>query len=201
MRVQKILIIGIAMAFTACASKPYIIKEISPKQIITTENDDRPKWTTKETFIEEEGKFVYSGGVIGGADYMLTLRLAKAEATKNLLESIQVKARSEFNTAMHGKNRNTGDIGMYVTDAVAWTVDNLKISGIRQRKIYYEQFYDVESQTVKFNAWVQLEIPKSDYLKAKTDAAKKMVNKAIREKDQEAKEKAMELLEKLQQDA
>jgi len=44
---------------------------------------------------------------MGGADYALTLRLAKSEAMKNLLESIQVKAMGEFSSAIHGQNEQT----------------------------------------------------------------------------------------------
>jgi hypothetical protein len=54
---------------------------------------------------------------------------------------------------------------------------------------------------VEYNVWVRLEISRADYVKAKTEAAQKLLDKAIREKDQEAKEKALELLERLRQEA
>jgi hypothetical protein len=87
-----------------------------------------------------------------------------------------------------------------VTDAVAWTVDILRVSGIQQKQIYYEQIFDPVSQAVKYNSWVQLEISKADYQKAKIDAAERLLNKAIREKNEEAKQKALELLDKLRQE-
>jgi len=201
MKARKIFIIGIALLLTACASKAHVKQEVSPTKITMTGEDDRPEWTTKETFTEKDGRLMYTGGVMGGADYALTLRLAKSEATKNLLESIEIKARAEFSSAIHGENRSEGDLGRYVTDAVAWTVDNLRIGGIKQSRIYYEQIFDPISQLFKYNAWVKLEISKADYLKAKTDSAQKLLDKAIREKDEEAKEKALELLEKLRQEA
>jgi len=165
-----------------------------------TKQDKRPAWTTEKPFFEDEKGFYFSGGIMGGADYALTLRIAKAEATKNLLESIEIKARAEFSSVIHGQNRNDSDLGRYVTDAVAWTVDNLRVRGIRQRQIYYEQIFDPVSQAFKYNSWVQLEISKSDYAKARVDAAQKLVDKAIRENDEEAKEKALELLEKLRRE-
>ena len=197
MKAVKITILIMALFLSACASKQDTIREVMPTQITKTGEDDRPEWTTKETFAEEDGKLFYAGGVIGGVDYVLTMRLAKAEATKNLLESVQIKVRSEFSTAMHGSNREESDIGRYITDGIAWTVENLRVGGIKQKEIYYEQVFDPLSQTVKYNFWVQLEISKSDYSKAKVDAAQKMLDKAIREKDREAREKAMELLDKL----
>ena len=137
---------------------------------------------------------------MGGADYALTLRLAKSEAMKNLLESIQVKASEEFSSAIHGQNRRDGDLGRYVTDTVAWTVENLCIGGITQDRIYYEQIFDPVSQSFKYNSWVQVGISRADYVKAKTDAAQKLLDKAIRDKDEEAKRKALELLEKLREE-
>jgi hypothetical protein len=80
-------------------------------------------------------------------------------------------------------------------------VENLKVSGIRQQAIYYEQHFDPVSQRTRYNAWVNLEIGKVDYLKARVGAAERLLKKAIREKDEEAKEKALELLEKLRTEA
>jgi hypothetical protein len=101
---------------------------------------------------------------------------------------------------MHG-NYGNDDIGRYVTDAVAWTVDNLRIGGIKQRNIFYEQTFDPGSHRARYNAWVNLEVSKADYIKAKTGAAEKLLKNAIREQDAEAKEKALELLERLRDEA
>jgi len=201
------LVLSVVFLPLGCASskmakqKEAIIEVYKPVIVEKTGQDTRPEWTTKETYIEKDGDLVYTGGIIGGADYALTLRLAKSEATKNLLESIQIKVRAEFSSAIHGQNRTDSDLGRYVTDAVAWTVDNLKIGGMRQREIYYEQIFDPISQSFKYNAWVQLQISKPDYLKAKIAATEKLLDKAVREKDQEAKENALKLLDKLRQEA
>jgi len=180
--------------------KAEMIEVHRPVVVEKTGQDDRPDWTTQRTFMEQNGNLVYTGGVMGGADYALTLRLARSEATKNLLESIQIKARGEFSSVINGQNRTENDLGRYVTDAVGWTVDNIKISGIRQNEIYYEKILDPMSQSFKYNAWVQVTITRSDYVKAKTDAAQKLLEKAIREKDEEARKKALEILDKLQQE-
>jgi hypothetical protein len=180
--------------------KESLLKIQKPLVIEKTGDDDRPEWTSERPFFEDNNGLHFIGCIMDGVDYALTLRLAKSEATKNLLESIQIKAQAEFSHAIQGQNKNDRDLGRYVTDAVAWTIDNLRISGIRQNKAYYEKVFDPISQTIKFNAWVQLEIPKIDYLQAKTDSARKLLDKAIQDKNQEAKEKALELLEKLQQE-
>ena len=197
----------IASILIGCGASKAARKNVSfievhkPVIVEKTGKDNRPDWTSEKPFFENEDGLHFSGGYMGGADYSLTLRLAKAEATKNLLESVQIKVRSEFSNAIHGQNRVDSDLGRYVTDAVAWTVDNLRIGGIKQNQIYYEQIFDPISQSFKYNSWVQLRISTVDYVKAKTDAAQSMLNKAIQENDEEAKDKALELLEKLRQDA
>jgi hypothetical protein len=165
-----------------------------------TGTTQRPEWTNRTTFSEDGQGLRFAGGVMGGSDYALTLRLAKSEAIKNLLESVEIKARSEFSSVMHG-NYGNDDIGRYVTDAVAWTVDNLLVGGIKQRDIYYEQTFTPGTNYVRYNAWVSLEISKADYVRAKTAAAERLLKKAIREQDAEAKEKALEMLERLRTEA
>lgn len=173
-------------------SKPVIMEKTGTTQ--------RPQWTTQITFYEDEQGFHFTGGVMGGSDYALTLRLAKSEALKNLLESIEIKARSEFSSVMHG-NFTSDVVGRYVNDAIAWTVENIRVHGIRQRDIYYEQSFDPVTHRVRYNAWVRLDISRADYIRAKTEAAERLLKKAIREKDDEAKQKARELLDRLQTEA
>ena len=166
-----------------------------------TGTTQRPEWTNRLSYSEDDRGYQFSGGVMGGVDYALTIRMAKSEAIKNLLESIEIKVRGEFSSVMQGNYSKDESIGRYVTDAVAWTVENLKISGIKQQGIYYEQHFDPVSQRTRYNAWVNLEIGRADYLKAKISAAERLLNKAMREKDIEAKEKALELLDKLRKEA
>ena len=201
-----ILLLYLSIWLMGCSSngaiknKAVLMEVQRPLIMAKTGEDDRPEWTTQMAFVENDGRLIYTGGVMGGADYFLTLRLAKAEATKNLLESMEIKARQEFSSALNGSNRMDGDIGRYVTDTVAWTIDNLRIGGIKQRQIYYEQVFDPAAQSFKYNSWVQLEILKSDYTKAKVNAARRFLDKAVQENDDEARKKALEMLEKLYQE-
>ena len=116
----------------------------SSKPVVYEKSGDtkRPEWTARLTFHENDQGFAFTGGVMGGSDYALTLRLAKSEAIKNLLESVEIKARTEFSSAIQGNYSKDDEIGRYLTDAVAWTVDNLKVAGIRQKEIHYEQVFD-----------------------------------------------------------
>ena len=56
-----------------------------PVVVEKTGKDKRPDWTSEKPFFEDNGGLYFAGGNIGGADYILTLRLAKSEAMKNLL--------------------------------------------------------------------------------------------------------------------
>ena len=195
----------LGLLLAGCASKAAKQKEAfieAQKPVVVTKmgQEKRPDWTWEKPYFEDEAGFHFTAGVMGGADYALTLRLAKSEAMKNLLESIQVKARGEFSSAIHGQNRAERDLGRYVTDTVAWTVENLRIEGITQDRVYYEQIFDPASQSFKYNSWVQVGISRADYVKAKTDAGQKLLDKAVHENDQEAKTKAKELLDKLRED-
>jgi hypothetical protein len=207
-RARLILAILIAIPFLApgCSTgravkeKQQMAELQTPVVLEKSGKDKRPDWISQKPYSEDEKAFFFTGGYVGGADYALTLRLAKAEATKNLLESVEVKARGEFSSAINGQNRTGHDIGRYVTDAVAWTVENLRVAGIRQNQIYYEQVFDPLSQGLRYNFWVQLGISKADYAKAKVSAAQRLLDKAVKESDEEAKKKAMELLDKLQEE-
>jgi len=204
--VCNVFVIPILMLTYGCVGNKVVkqnqaMAELS-RPVVTekTGATQRPEWTNQTTFYEDARGLHFTGGIMGGSDYALTLRLAKSEAIKNLLESVEIKARSEFSSVMHG-NYGSDDIGRYVTDAVAWTVDNLRVGGIKQRDIFYEQTFDPGSHRVRYNAWVNLEVSRADYIKAKTSAAERLLKKAVREQDAEAKEKALEILERLREEA
>jgi hypothetical protein len=207
MMAKRTIITALALAFaligcstTKVAKQKATLAEVRQPLVVQTSGDDkRPSWASEGPFFEDGEALHFAGGYIGGTDYALTLRLAKAEAIKNLLESVEIKARIEFSHAIHGQNRDEDDLGQYVTDAVGWTIDNLKIRGIKSERIYYEQVFEPLIQSFRYNSWVLLRVERTDYEKAKTGAAKQLLDKAIQEKDEEAKARALELLEKLRQ--
>jgi len=174
------------------ADRPVVVEKAQSSQ--------RPEWVNQSAYYEDAQGLHFTGGVVGGSDYVVTIRLAKSEAVKNLLESIEIKARSEFSSVMQG-NYSREDIGRYVTDAVAWTVENLRVGGIKQKSIYCEQNLDTGVNRLRYNAWVNLEIGRTDYTRAKTVAVEKLLKKAIQEQDAEAKERALEILERLRSEA
>ncbi len=202
-KVLWIAAVGLLLLLPACASKN---NQPQPPQPAATsagptveKPSPRPAWVDGDSFSEDDRGLYMVAAFMGGADYNMTIRLAKAEAMKNLLESVEVKARGEFSSAMHGGNRQTNDVGRYVTDTVGWVVENLRVRGVRQRQVYVEHVAVPGYQATKYNAWVRVEISKADYEQAKLDAANRLLAKAVRENDAEAKEKACQLLDKLKE--
>lgn len=202
-KVQWIVVVGLLLILPACASKN---NQPQPPQPAATsampaveKPSPRPAWVDGDSFSEDDKGIHMVGAFMGSADYNMTIRLAKAEAMKNLLESVEVKARGEFSSAMHGGNRQTNDIGRYVTDTVGWVVENLRVRGVRQRQVYVEQVIVPGYPVTKYNAWVRVEISKADYEHAKLDATNRFLAKAVCENDAEAKEKAEQVLMQLKE--
>lgn len=160
----------------------------------------RPDWADMETYWTSGGSIFYTGRYYGGADYGLTARIAKAEAIKSLIESVSVKARSEFSYSLHGNNIAPEDLGRYVTDSVGWVVENLRIGGIKLRGVYHEKVEDNSSGRPRYNVWVLLEINRDDYLKARTGAVERLIQKTKSEKNTEARAKAEELLKRIEKE-
>ena len=134
------------------------------------------------------------------SDYSLGVSEARAEAIKNGVISIQMKSRSEFSRFAEGSNIAPDLIGKFVSDGIAFIADSFYISGIQQKQIYFEkEKYNTEYRP-HYNIWALCEISSADYLKAKIDAAQRLVNKYQAEKNIDAEKKAEELLNKLKEE-
>ena len=193
---RKILIIIVLLVLAGCAGTQ---QEVFKAEVIeTSEDSKKPEWVF-ETFRElKKGKgFEFSGGVTDVSDYALGVSEARSEAIKIGIISIQLKVRSEFTKFAEGSNMAPDLIGKFVSDGVAYIADSFYVSGIHQREIFYEkEKYNTEYKP-HYNIWALCYISGADYLKAKIDAAQRLVNKYQKEKNAEAKKKAEELLDRL----
>ena len=167
-----------------------------PINVRTSKDDKRPDWTKLTTF-EDGGNVYFSGGFLNGADYALTIRCANAEALKVASQSISQFIRSEFSSFVQGSNTGVNDVERHVEDGIATFARSLHIQGIRQKEVYYEEMFMPSVMTSTFNVWVQLEISKADYMKAKAEIIQKLHDKFKAAGEIEAKEKAEKLLEEL----
>ena len=94
--ITLIVMIGCGGGNKGVKQKQAMVELSRPVVVEKTEATKRPEWTNQTTFYEDAQGLHFTGGVMGGSDYALTLRMAKSEAMKNLLESVEVKARAEF---------------------------------------------------------------------------------------------------------
>ncbi len=195
---KKFLVIFILMLVGCAGKQPEVFKS---NIVETSLESKKPEWVFN-TFqvLDDANGYLFSGGVTNVSDYALGVSEARAEAIKNGVISIQIKTRSEFSKFAEGSNLAPDLIGKFVSDGIAFISDSFYVSGIQQKQIYFEkEKYNTEYRP-HYNIWALCEISSADYLKAKIDAAQRLVNKYQDEKNFEAKKKAEELLEKLKEE-
>jgi len=194
---KKLVIALILLMVSGCAvTQQAVFKE---KVLETSKSSSKPAWVFK-TFKETKGGYEFSGGVTEVSDYALGISEARAEAIKNGVVSIQIKVRSEFTKFAEGSNMASDSIGKWVGDGIACLADSLYISGIQQKEVYYEKVKYNTQYKPHYNIWILCCISSVEYLKAKIDAAQKLVNKYQRDKNEEARKKAEDLLDRLRED-
>ena len=194
---KQLSLILISLMFVGCAAKQ---QEVFKEEVIETSKDSsKPEWVFK-TFRDAKDGYEFSGGVTDVADYGLGVSEARAEAIKNGVISVQIKVGTEFTKFAEGSNISPDMIGKWVSDGIAFLSDSLYVSGIKQKEIYYEKArYNTEYKP-HYNIWALCSISSADYLKAKIDAVQGLVNKYQQEKNEEAKRKAEELLDRLRRE-
>ncbi len=173
-------------------------KDIGVEKVVERSPGKKPKWL-EEPFFEKNDHLFYKGEANKVYDRALGFRQAKANAVQNLVESIKIRARSEFSEAVKGINVSEGSLGRYMDNVVAWTSENVDITGAVKYAEYYEK---VEVKTYEgveyyYNCFVQLKIPVENYRKARAKALTKAVEQAS---DPEAKALAEQVKEKLLQE-
>ena len=194
---KRLNLILVALMLLGCAAKQ---QEVFKEEVIeTSKGSSKPEWVFK-TFSDAKDGYEFSGGVNDVADYALGISEARAEAIKNGIVSIQIKVGTEFTKFAEGSNMSQDLIGRWVSDGIAFLSDSLYVSGIKQKEIYYERVkYNTEYKP-HYNIWALCSISSADYLKAKIDAAQRLVNKYQQDKNEEAKKKAEELLDRLRRE-
>ena len=194
---KRLSFILVVLMLCGCAAKQ---QEIFKEEVMETSKDSsKPEWVFK-TFRDAKDGYEFSGGVTDVVDYGLGISEARAEAIKNGVISVQIKVGTEFTKFAEGSNMAPDMIGKWVSDGIAFLSDSLYVSGIKQKEIYYEKvLYNTEYKP-HYNIWALCSISSADYLKAKIDAVQGLVNKYQQEKNEEAKRKAEELLERLRRE-
>jgi hypothetical protein len=191
---RNLFLIFLGVVLVGCSAGNHLVEKPAVIEK-STDHSDRPDWVM-ETFAEKDGMFYFSGMVDGGHDLAVTLRQAKAEAMKNVAESIATSIRQEFAEVVEGDNQED-DLARWMSDGIAWAVRNINVIGAKQREVYYERIFYPMMGDATYTAFARIEMSKPDYMKSRRDALKKLRGKLVAENQKEAKERAEELLDKL----
>ena len=195
--------------FTGCSNTPNQVRVArdqaqiayelqQPHIVLTSEDDKRPDWT-KHTFTENNstGSVAFSGAFFHGADYAVSVRCANAEALKVGVQAIGNWIRAEFTEYVQGSNTGALGVDRYVSDGIATYADCLRMQGVRQAEVYYEETFNPATMRPTYNVFVRLEMSKMDYLKTKADVLRQLQKRFDRDGNLKAKERADELLQQL----
>jgi len=193
------LIFLLIQILTSGCAGPRKLVTVGQEIIVERSSESKPDWIFSPITIEE-GRLLFSGQVLGQADFSLALRHAKADAAKNITEGVQVKVWKEFSNVL----REAGiemDIGEFLPDVLGMIMDNLNIHGLEPKEIYYEK---VEKTTVEgvdyfYNCYNLIEISEDDYAKARNLALQKIKESGKIENNRKLEELAELLLKKLSQ--
>jgi len=175
------------------------VRPVGSQTVIEKSSAKTPEWVVAP-FFEDETTMYFSGTLRGVGDYAVGLRQAKAEATKNVAEAIETKAKTEFVQNTRGSNLPGEDLGRFVQDGIAMTADNVNVSGLLPAESYYEKVEEVTETGVRYfyNCSVLFQLPVQQYKEARNRAINGLASKAREMKDKAAEEAAMGLLDKLQ---
>ena len=175
------------------------VRPVGSQTVIEKSSAKTPEWVVAP-FFEDETTMYFSGTLRGVGDYAVGLRQAKAEATKNVAEAIETKAKTEFVQNTRGSNLPGEDLGRFVQDGIAMTADNVNISGLLPAESYYEKVEEVTETGVRYfyNCSVLFQLPVQQYKEARNRAINGLASKAREIKDKAAEEAAMGLLDKVQ---
>jgi hypothetical protein len=161
--------------------------------------DERPTWVAK-THYEENGIMYFSGAFLNGADYAVSVRCANAEAMKVVVQGISQFIRAEFSEFSQGDNTAADGVDRYVSDGIATFVQTMHLQGVRQTAVYYEETFSLTVMQPTYNVFVQLQMSKAEYLKAKADALQRLSDRFRDTGQSAAQRKADKLLDELKRD-
>ncbi len=178
--------IWLLVFLSGCATMPKI-----GQQKFVQASGVKPSWIN-ETWMEQDDKIFVTGSVRGADDFALGIREAEVEGIANLIKAIQVKVRFEFGRSTKGQNLERGDLGKIVEEVIALTTENIKTTGLKLEKMYWEkQEETVSADRIRYvyDCYAFTSISKADYAAA--------IDRAINGELEKAKEARNRSAEKL----
>jgi len=167
---NKPLKLGAILAVSLACGCATMRTQVGSQKVVERIPKATPDWVGR-SYWEEKGQHFYIGAVADRSDMALSLREAKAEGEKKLVEQIRQRIRTEFGSAIEGQNIDK-QTGSYVRDLIAKVSDNVEVSGVQIPETYIEKVEEATGFGVKYvyNCYSQLQLSQADYLEARRRA-------------------------------
>lgn len=184
----------LALCSAGCAGD----RPIGTQTVVSRMPESKPDWTNKSSY-EADGKLWFSGGVAGRFDMALGIREARAEAEKNLAESVRQSIYTRFAASAKGENADEA-LGRQVEDTLGKVSGFVEISGVVQRDQYVEKVEQSEPGGVRYtwNCFSLLSLAKADYYDARRRTLDRALAKARSERNAKAEAALNSVLSKLE---
>ena len=179
-----------------CASSTKITKMKQGEERVVDRIPDRPPKWLDTPFEETKESLLVKGEASKGVDGAICVRQAKANAVQHLVEAVKIKARSEYSEAVRGVNVSEASLGRYLDSVIAWTSENIEVSGIVPQGEYREKVLvrTYDGARYYYNCFARLSVPIESYLRAREAALSRSTAEA---QDADAKALAEKAKEKL----
>ena len=169
---------------------------------IIEESSSKEDWVkSTEDYFEKDGKMYFKTMVMDRKDLSIALRQAKGEAVKNIAEKINIRVRTEFESATRGSNINSQELTNFTSDVVAWVSDNVNIQGFSTNKTYWQkiEITNLDQAEYLYNVYLLSEIPSTDYIRARNNAINDILKKYQDQGKNSAEKTAEEVKKRLLQ--
>lgn len=192
-----VLLVVAALILSSCATRGPIVG----KQSVVETSGKKGNWiNAREDYFEKKGDMFFRGMIHRAYDLALGRRQAEADAKKRIAESITSLVRTEFEEYARGANMSEDDVGRFVADGVAWTSENVRISGVMPDESYWEKIEATTYEGVEYfyNCYSLIKMSTTNYNRARKIAIDGLIERTRAENNKKAEEAAMEVKRKLE---
>jgi len=170
-------------------------KRIPGQMTSVDTSGERPDWLKGSKDFWEDGQaFYFRASVNNQFDLAQGRRNAKAEVVKQVAEMVKQRVRTDYYNSVKGSNTDENTLGRDVADLVAWTTDNLELSGLTPDEAFWEKFekYDYGRVDYVYEISVVYFLLESKYLESVRRSASTMEEQARQQNNRAAEERAQE---------
>ena len=186
-------IIAVLIVITLIVSCGGPAKKVPGQMTSIGTSGDRPNWLNDSKDFWKDGQtFYFRSSVSNQFDLAQGKRNAKAEVVKQVAEMVKQRVRTDYYNSVKGSNIDENTLGRDVADLVAWTTDNLELSGLTPDEVFWEKFekYDYDRLNYVYEITVVYSLLESKYLEAVRRSVSTMEEQARQQNNKAAEERA-----------